>query len=782
MRIKSNQQQNYYFSDRLKRQLNQIPRYPLTIVEAPSGFGKTTAIREYLKGTLPHGACEYWYTCLGESAPAAWLGICELFSNVNDKTADDLRNLKMPTMDTLFYMASYLRNIHCHTETYLIIDNYQLVDCDIPRELISVFSMHGNPNLHMIFITQQIRPGHQFPTLDNSIYTIDSSAFFFDKEGTSNLFRMEGIHLNDEEIERIYMSTEGWVSAIRLQIINYQENGLLDHIADIVHLVETSIWNKLTLEEQDFLFSVSVMESFSARQAAIMLDVEMLPENINHLLKYNEFIRYIPDQHQYSIHSILRDYLLNRFYHEQPEEYQNRVFRKAGHAYAVMSQYCPAAHFFYRVRDFDSILSLPFSCEYFDQNKEEYKPEFIEAVIKECPEETMCKYPFALLVFGYQAYTCGQLEVYQELCRLLCLITEKGTGFQQDELRKIKGEYLLLASLEDFNDLYKLKEKHKAAWEVLRGPSTVIKSSSLWGFATTSVFNILWRESGNLNYTLQQMDEMTAIFRKMTRGYGAGARNLLWAETMLMRGEDDEAEVLCHKALYEARGYQQTGICLCAELALARIAILRGDVDGYFTAIKNIQDYAKQNANLTILRIAEHCMSIISLLLGIKDYVAPWLYDLESIKKVLPAPAVPCAQLLQLQLLLMDKRYNEFYGACQIALDMSRNSIGNVKYVMPQLYQLIFLAIAKRNNGKYIEAQQYLREALEIALPDQVYLPFAQQEGITDVLSELTQSSFDGMMGANVPLHTEAHKNGSTPVVGDLNGISAPTSLGGGGG
>ncbi|PWJ50927.1 LuxR C-terminal-related transcriptional regulator [Faecalicatena contorta] len=735
MRKKWNQQQKYYFSDRLKKQLNQIPNYPLTIVEAPSGFGKTTAVQEYLKENLPHGACEYWYTCLGESAPAAWLSICELFSNINDKTADGLRSLKMPTMDTLFYMVTYIRDIHCHEETYLIIDNYQLVNCEIPCELMSVFSMHGNPNLHMIFITQQMNAVHQFSILNNNIYTIDSSAFFLDKEGTSNLFRMEGIHLNNEEVEKIYMSTEGWVSAIRLQIINYIESGSFDHTADIVHLVETAIWNRLEPEEQEFLFSVSIMESFSVRQASIMMEVEMLPEHINHLLKYNEFIRYIPDQHQYGIHSILRDYLLNRFYHEQPQEYQNVIFRKAGHAYAAISKYCPAAHFYYQVKDFDAILSLPFTCEYFEQHKDEYKPEFIETIIKDCPEDTICKYPFTLLAFGYQTYTCGQFEAYYELCRLLCLTIEKGVGFHQDELRKIKGEYMLLASMTDFNDLNKLKERHKTAWKALGGSSTIVKRGSLWGFATISVFNILWRKSGQLDCTLQQMDEMTAVFRKMTGGYGAGARNMLRAEVMLMRGEDDEAEILCHKALYEARSYKQTSLCLCAELTFARIAILRGDVEGYSTAIRNIQDYANQNIDLMILRIAEHCLSVISLLLDIKDYVAPWFYDLESIKKLLPAPVVPLAQILQLRLLLMDKRYNEFYGACQLALDTSKNSTGNIQYMIAQVYQLIYLAIAKHNNGKPLEAQQYLREALEAALPDQIYLPFAQQEHMEELFS-----------------------------------------------
>ena len=38
----------YYFSRHLWETLADIPTYGLTVIEAPSGFGKTTALREYL--------------------------------------------------------------------------------------------------------------------------------------------------------------------------------------------------------------------------------------------------------------------------------------------------------------------------------------------------------------------------------------------------------------------------------------------------------------------------------------------------------------------------------------------------------------------------------------------------------------------------------------------------------------------------------------------------------------------------------------------------------------
>ena len=57
--------------------------------------------------------------------------------------------------------------------------------------------------------------------------------------------------------------------------------------------------------------------------------------------------------------------------------------------------------------------------------------------------------------------------------------------------------------------------------------------------------------------------------------------------------------------------------------------------------------------------------------------------------------------------------------------------------MLPRVYALLLLAIAKRNNGRCLEAQEHLREALDLALPDQVYLPFAQLTGMENFLSEL---------------------------------------------
>jgi len=430
-------QQKIYLPEKLKEQLAQIQYFPVTVVEAPSGFGKTTAVREYLNNTLPDGARQYWYTCLSENPLMAWAGICDMISKINNEVGSNLIKLGFPTMDTLMYITASFKNFVCTDDTYMVIDNYQIIKSDILQELISVFSMHGCSLLHIIFITQNLGKRKQFAFHNNYIHTIDSSAFFFDKESTANLLKMEGIRLGEDELNNVYAITEGWISALRLQISNYKQTGSFDYTADIDRLVENAIWNRLTNEEKTCLVSLSVLDSFTARQAAIMLGEETLPENIRDMLKNNDFIRYYPREKIYVMHGILQNYLRNQFYQYQPESFQKSVLYKAGKCCVAESDYSTAVRFFFEVKDFDAILSIPFNGIYLMNRRESNIMELLIKVINECPDDILCKYPFVLIMFCYLLQFEGLNEVYCRLSRLIDFILENNhAGLSQDMLKK----------------------------------------------------------------------------------------------------------------------------------------------------------------------------------------------------------------------------------------------------------------------------------------------------------------------------------------------------------
>lgn len=711
----------YYFSKQLKEKMKGLGNYPLTVVEAPSGFGKTTAVKEYLKEVSGATSLSCWYTCIGESPLKTWNGICELFEEIDKAAATNLKNLGLPTLEILTDFVLILRKLRCLSETFLIIDNYQLFNIEIQRQLINAFSVHGNNRLHIIFITQPLISKIEDTVHYANIYNIDIRDLMFDKEGIKNYFRMTGLVLSENEIENLLTNTEGWVAAIRLQLLNYQQKGIFEQTSDIDHLIGIAVWNKLSDEERDFLLSICVLDCFSMKQAEMIATDEAYSDLFSDLIENNSFIRYFPDKDLYYMHSILQNYLRNRFYNK-PEKFQKHVLNKSGDACAAAAQYYPAARFYYRVSNFDAILSLPFSTVYFNNQKEKDILEFIADLARTCPEEILCKYPLSVIGFAFQLYMDGCYEPFTRLSQLINSVIDNPKGISIEQLHRIKGEFALLTSFNSYNDIIKMSEGHKEAMRYLDSPSNFLLPTSPWTFMNISVVSMFWSKSGHLKNELDYMDTCMPYYLKLSSGHGTGANYVMRAEAMLLRGADEDAEALCYTALYVGTKHQQTALCLCAEFILARIAILRGNADAYNKSIKKIKNYATTRPERFLVRMTELCLASLSLTLGNAKELPEWLYDPEKIKKILYAPALPQGNVLYANILLINKKYNELYGITKPMISMA----AEMNYLLPQVYHLIYLSITGHLLGQTVRSQETLEKALAIALPDKVYLPFAE--------------------------------------------------------
>ncbi|RBP66752.1 AAA domain-containing protein [Alkalibaculum bacchi] len=174
---------DYYLSGRLLQELEKILDYPLTVIEAPSGAGKTTAVREYLKEYIPQSVNEYWYTAIGETPARVWEYIYDAFYPFDSETAEALKYLGTPARETLGDIARLLKSCRCEAPTVLVIDNYQLIQSDIQREIISALSYNGSSNLHIVIITQELDLPAPGSTYNSRILTIGKDTLFFTARG-----------------------------------------------------------------------------------------------------------------------------------------------------------------------------------------------------------------------------------------------------------------------------------------------------------------------------------------------------------------------------------------------------------------------------------------------------------------------------------------------------------------------------------------------------------------------------------------------------------------------
>lgn len=729
MAKKQNNFNQYYFSKRLKEKLAKIPANFLTVVKAPSGFGKTTAVREYFAQTFSGTVNDKWYTCLGESPAKAWNGICSLFSGKNDSITEDLLELGTPTPETLPDIVALLNGFDCDEQTYCIIDNYQLFDPTIQKKMITALSACKNDNLHIIIITQPLISKTE-TTYQSSLYhEIGMHDFFFDNACIVHYCRLAGIKITNDDIEQIQNTSNGWIAAIRLQLQNYQETGMFVDAKAIGTLVETAVWHKLSVTERNFLLGIALLDGFTARQAAIMSasrNPDTVPAIIAKLLSLDFFIRYIADKQVYSMHAILRDYLLERFA-MQPDDFIDVTHRKAAAACIAVNDYFTAAQFFIKVRDYDAILALPFTSQYFYNNKESNLIGFFECLADNCPQETLQKYPMMLLLIAYLFFRNGVYPYFFKLVEIVRHRLDNPQGLTTAERARTRAELAILLSFPQFNDISKMSTYQREAYNCLKTITNTPRSSLFygtmpWSLGVPSVMALYWSKSGRLAELLDDMDNCLPIYSELAQGHGAGSEIVFRAEAELAQGHDAIAESLCHKALYRAREAGQPGVCLCAKLVLAEIAILRGDASAYRAACDNISNTVDKAQQRTVFRMGELSLAMLNMELGIIDDLPDWLTTIEGIRKILYAPALPYGFIFYGHLLLHKQRYAELYGLTDHALELAQK----LNFILPQVYQMLYLAVAKNRDGHADEAIAHLKDALLMAMPDKVYLPFAK--------------------------------------------------------
>jgi LuxR family maltose regulon positive regulatory protein len=719
---------HYYFPQNLQRQLDCILSYPLTLIEAPSGFGKTTAIREYTRERPK--AQTFWYTCLGESTEKSWKKIAALFKAVDTGIAEGLAKLQSPELDTLPDIARLLRQCRSRQEIFLVVDNYQLFMTTIHRDIINVLSVHGNEKLHIIVVTQPLAAPRKTTIHTSRILFIDTDSFRFDTESIGCYFRMEGLPLAEKDLEDIQRSTGGWIAAVCLQLIHYRNTGNFEKTGTVDSLIETGVWNRLDREEQDFLLGLSLLGKCNSSQAVIMAGEKELPEKIETLLQSNVFISFYQDN--YFMSGLLRNYLCTILTRDRGEDFRGVMLRRAAEASIQVGDDYEAKRFYYQIGDYDAILCLRYQYEYMDDEKDHYN--FIAAIIRRCPDEILRKYPHVLIDMALHMICSNKYAEFERTMSFLKETLAQGPFIKEEEQKRLAGEIALVMSFSAFNNIREMGEWNRRALELLDGePSRFLLPHTPWTFGNISIVCFFWSVPGELEQELRTLEEYLPIYSKIVNGHGTGADSMMRAEALFLNGRDADAEVLCYKVLYLAEGQLQTSICLCAEFLLTRIALFRGEGEAYFQGIERIRQRGEEGG-LFYIRMAELCIATLSLITGSPDEIAPWISDEESIWKIMRFQAVPGGFIIYGKFLLMKKKYKELERALEILL----NGIG-VPYMLPRLYGMLYLAMVKQNEGKLEEARAEVNRALEIAIKDRIFLPFAEQGAPLRALLEDTR-------------------------------------------
>lgn len=267
-------QQGILSRPRVTQLLLESVSYPLLIIQAGTGYGKSTELVKLTE--VLHNV--FWYS-IQESDRDPFLFLAKLFSSfskaekeISDRVLDlmesDQRYL-FPELLTIF-LNKLSKNLF--EETYLILDDFHHVLGQPEIEQIITTLVDNSPkNFHLILSTRQL-PNFQKMTkwrAKGQMKIITRNELAFNKNEIVSFFQEKfQINLSDQQAELLLQETEGWVIALQIIWQNIQRgNSTIEQVFSkrqitleaLFEYLATEVLSQLPPDIQKFLLTTSVL-------------------------------------------------------------------------------------------------------------------------------------------------------------------------------------------------------------------------------------------------------------------------------------------------------------------------------------------------------------------------------------------------------------------------------------------------------------------------------------------------------------------------------------------
>ena len=706
-----------YFSQRLTDALTGIFSHALTVVEAPMGYGKTTAVREYLAKTdVPVG----WQRIYDSSPDSFWQGFANRLGQWDKDCAQSLLKLGLPTDGILLQEALLIiAGADLPASFVLVIDDFHLIENPAIDRFIEVVATSDIPGLHIILIARYVGlPAMVELALKNILHSITKESFELAPQEITAYYQACGIGLSGEDAERLYALTEGWISALYLNLLDFVAEGGFSQPTNIYRLLEKSVYAPLSGETKELLLCLSVFDGFTPEQALHMSNNPNTNSLLADIIARNIFVHYDVKTRVYVVHQLFVKFLAEIFT-SRPVDYKHAVYQAAAQWCLKTHDYSTATQFFYECGDFDNLLMTLEKDRLHDFTALKGS---LKKYMDDCPCEVKARHPYAVLRYAMHSFVHNDAATYGQVCGEFAAVTANDASLDDERRNILLGELEFIRSFSAYNDLVKMAEFHQKAWQRLGQPTKIYDTSRHWTFASPSVLYLYHRKSGCLEQEVRTLIDIMPRYNCLTHGHGSGAEYVMEAERHYHRGEFENAGISAYKALHRAQSSQQTSVVFCVLFLQIRLAFIQGDFAQIAEVLQKMREDMSNRKDYQLLHTVGLCEGSVYAALGQIEKIPGWLLapDLRNIR--LSFTVFGAINIVHGRALLLSGEYLKLIG--------SEEYFSRITIVFPnllgQIYTHIYLAAANLRLYRQDKAIGHLHQALELALPDQLYMPFVE--------------------------------------------------------
>lgn len=725
-----------YISERLQENLRPISRCVMTTVVAPMGYGKTTAVNWYLEEKAKAEKLKIIRVSVySDNLAIFWRSVQEAFAHAG---LDFLRDYSYPTDAA---GGGLLVDDLCHELSgkepcYIFIDDFHLLTDRRASTFICMLANRLPANVHLIIASRdRFLPAAEMLRLGAKVYQINTEQLRLNYTELTVYAHRCGTNLSDEQVEDLLYSSEGWFSAVYLNLQIFAERGVLpNRNSDIYATFTAAMIDPLPKRQREFLAVMGLADEFTIEMANFITGEASTKKILSILTEQNAFVKCLPDGVTYRFHHMMKACAEQSFLSMRAET-QKYYLEKFGSWYEQHAQYLHAIAAYRKCENYDALLRVVRK----DAGTLLAALRPLEALemLDKCPKGTLKAHPFAILVLMRRMFTWRQIPKMMELKALLLTGIEEHPELSTEKRGNLLGECDLIMSFLCYNDISAMSQLHRSASRQMSRPAISIQNRGGWTFGSPSVLMMFYRVPGELQSELAEMDECMPHYYKITGNHGQGAEKIMRAEAAYMQGHFTDAHIELESAYMQIEGNGQENMVLCCDFLAWRLFLCIG-IEQRYTFEERYAALLRQH-DASWINIWSATSAYYHALRGETDKI-PDIFSQHQLFNInMLAPGKPMMDMIENQVYLSQEAYAKVVGRSTELLAMCEG----MHYALVALHIRIQTAAAYEKLGKSEEAHKLLAKALSDAVPDGFIMPFVENyDYLRTLLSRKVKSEF----------------------------------------
>ena len=700
-----------FFSDELKSKLEGVKRCALSALEAPAGYGKTTAVRRlFTEGD----ASVRWFTAVEGITDNSFRWFIRQLGGVDETAARNLEDLGYLNRSNAEQAARILLELHPTEPLTLVFDNFQFALQSWQPQVLDALAKCGN-GLRTVFISQNFgRLRDVLTALEGSVCYIRSRDLLLSEEDVAAYARQLGIEITPQALRSVHRKTDGWAAAVALYLENLREGLTQSGAEGLDELLDATFWQKLTDAQRDALLRLSLFEHLSPETLQALVPEACIPQDeLAQLLRRAPLVLYRQTRKSFYPHELLTAFLRRRLA-EADAAFCCEVQRASAEVYRKNGQTREAVACFYRAGDYEAILSCPLVCLITERFDGVSYTQLARTVLTECPEEVQKRYPYSLLRLCYALYAgCAFDEFHAQMQRVHALLEALNEP-------QLMGEWHLMNALDFFPNLDAMTEQYRQAERLMASQSQVFIKEEPFLFGCTSMWYLFYAEPGAMLETADKLAEAMKLYNRLTNGHGAGAAEIYRGEAYSVQGHFEESDIQAYQAAFLSEQSGNATATYGAALLLGINAIYRSDMVGLQKAIDYLENKAQGYAFLRGTSLGNYMVETVrGYLLGLMMETgrsALWTQgEADSLADLTFTNFM--IKTCRITDLLLKKEYKRAIASVEAALQLDSRLIST----STRNFMYCGLALSYMAIGRLLKAAEYLDQSLTIAGQDKNY-------------------------------------------------------------